>query len=83
MKKIVLKDNFAFIYLNKNIYSKESILEAIEIYKEFFKSSITQLGDYTTVKIEPIDTEYEIQVLANEFSNYILSLERGVKNYGL
>lgn len=75
MKKIVLKDNFAFIYLNKNFYTKANILTTLELYKEFFKASLTELGNYTTVKIENTNKDHTLKTLANEFSNYLIAQE--------
>ena len=78
MKKIVLKDSFAFVYLNQSFYSQKSVLEAIETYKEFFKASTTSLGKYIVVKIENL-SDHPLETIANEFSNYIISNEYQIK----
>jgi len=75
MKKIVINKDFAFIYLNPNFYNKESILTTINQYKDFINSSISQLGKYYVVKIERKTNDYSLETLANEISNYILSIE--------
>lgn len=75
MKRIVFKDDFAFIYLNKKFYTRNNILNTIEIYKEFFQASITELGNYTTIKIEQINSDHTIETLAKEFSNYLIARE--------
>ncbi len=75
MKKIVFKDNFAFIYLNKKFYKKYNIINTLEIYNEFFKSSISEIGNYITIKIEKINNDYSLNILAKEFANYLISKE--------
>ncbi len=75
MKKIVLKDNFAYVYLNMNFYSKDKILQTLNVYKEFFKSSITELGKYFVVKIEKLDENFSLEQLSKEFANYLLAQE--------
>ena len=78
MKKIVLKDDFAFIYLNKLFYTKELILDTIGEYKDFFKASITEVGKYIVLKIEKVNDDYPLEVLAKEYLNLLLSKEYGV-----
>ena len=73
MKKIVFKDKFAFIYLNKSFYQKNNILNTLEIYKDVVKCSMTQLGDYVTIKIERIKENYSLNILAKEFVNYLIA----------
>ncbi len=78
MKKIVLKDDFAFVYLNKLFYTKEFILDTIKDYKDFFKASITDVGKYVVLKIEKINDDYSLEVLVKEYLNLLLSKEYGV-----
>lgn len=75
MKKIIIKDDFAFIYLNKNFYKKELIINTFKTYEEFFTATITKLGKYYIIKIQKINNDYELDILANEFLNFILSEE--------
>ena len=75
MKKIVIKDNFAFIYLNSGFYNEKAILNTIKIYSDFIDASFSELGKYYIVKIKNKTTEYNLEKLANEFLNYILSIE--------
>ena len=76
MKKIVIKDNFAFVYLNSSFYSKSSILSALEVYKDFFKGNLAEnVGKYNVVKIEKLNEDFSLEELANEFLNYVLSNE--------
>jgi len=75
-KNIVFKDNFAFLYLNKNIYTKSKIKEAIIEFKDFIKPSISQIGEYIVIKIETITQDYDLKELTYEFANYILAKEQ-------
>lgn len=75
MKKIVIKDNFAFVYLNSSFYTKKAIMSALEIYKDFFKGYLSELGKYNVVKIEKLNNDFTLEALANEFLNYVLSEE--------
>jgi len=76
MKKIVIKDNFAFVYLNSSVYSKSSILSALDVYKDFFKGNLAEnVGKYHVVKIEKLNQDFSLEELANEFLNYVLSNE--------
>lgn len=79
MKKIVIKDNFAFIYLNSNFYNKEVIIMTIDIYKDFFKAQISQIGKYYIIKIEKINLDFTLENISNEFLNYILANEYQIK----
>lgn len=75
MKKIVIKDNFAFVYLNSSFYTKDAINSALEVYKDFFKAQISELGKYSVVKIEKLNDDFTLEALAYEFLNYVLSEE--------
>jgi hypothetical protein len=76
MKTLVIKDNFAFIYLNKEIYSNTSVLTSISAYKDFLMASKTELGKYLTLKLETLTQEYSLEELTHEFLNYLLSVEK-------
>ena len=78
MKKIVLKEGFAFLYLNKNFYNKENILESLKEYKDFFKGHFTDLGKYFIIKVENT-SDYETKTLAEEFANFLISKEYEIK----
>jgi len=75
MNKIIIKDNFAFLYLNKSFYDKKSIIDTIEIYTEFFKAKTEETEKYFIIKIEKINNEFSIENLVNEFLNYLLSVQ--------
>lgn len=73
IKEIVVQKDFAYLYLNKDFYPKELIIDTIKVYREFFKSEIKEIGDYFVLKIVSIDSDYSDEILANEFANYLLS----------
>ncbi len=75
MKKIVIQNNFAYLYLNSNFYEKNSILNTIRIYSDFLKFNFKKIGNYYVVKMELIDNNFSISKLINEFINYLLSIE--------
>lgn len=69
--KIVIKDNFSYLYLNKDLYLYSTIEECIQDFKEFLEISIKKFEKYTILKLESIDKEYEIEELSFEFLNYL------------
>ncbi len=73
MKKIIIKNNFAFLYLNKKFYDLKIINNTLKIYKDFFKSKIIETKMYNIVKIKKINNEFDLKTLSNEFLNYLLS----------
>lgn len=73
IKEIVVQKDFAYLYLNKDFYPKELIVDTIKVYREFFKSEIKEIGDYFVLKIVSVDSDYSDEILANEFANYLLS----------
>lgn len=75
MKKIIIKDNFAFLYLSDLFYKKEAILTTIKIYDEFVSASFSNLGNYFVIKFELKSLDYKLEKIVNEFSNYLLSVE--------
>ncbi|MCA9459399.1 MAG: HxsD-like protein [Nanoarchaeota archaeon] len=75
MKKIVVKDGFAFVYFLSSFYTDKSILNSIEVYSQFFSAEVSKLGKYSIVKLRNLDSSYSLEILANEFSNYVLSCE--------
>lgn len=76
MKEMIVKEDFAFIYLNNQIYSQKSINTSLHEYNDFVKSSITTLGNYHVLKIESKTQEYSVETLSNELLNHILNTEK-------
>jgi len=92
MKKIIIKNNIAFIYLNNNFYDKDIILKTIKVYENFFKTKINETKKYYLLKIEKninsnennknkIKNEnnnknYSLEFLTFEFLNYLLSNQK-------
>lgn len=79
MKKIVIQDNFAFLYFNSQFYTNEAILRTIEVYCDFVQTSLKQVGKYFVLKIEPKNNDYSLLQLCDEISNYLLSEEHKIK----
>ncbi len=73
MKKLVVKKDFAFIYMNKSFYEKEIILDSIKDYNEFAAITIADLGKYFVLKISSKSNEYTPEEISNEFLNYTLA----------
>lgn len=76
MKEMIVKEGFAFIYLNNQIYSQKSIHTSLHEYNDFVRSSITTLGNYHVLKIESKTQEYSVETLSNELLNHILNTEK-------
>ena len=79
MKKIVFKDDFAFVYLSKNFYDVNVIKKTIEVYSEFVSFSFGEVGKYFVLKAIQVDLSYSLDVLVNEFLNYLVSEEFSLK----
>ncbi|MCA9486025.1 hypothetical protein H6501_02775 [Candidatus Woesearchaeota archaeon] len=75
MKVPVLKDTFAFLYLEKNIYSKRAIQASLEAYSEFVGAALQDMGTYTVVRLEPKGDDFSLDELVPEFLNFVLSEE--------
>lgn len=75
MKKIVVQDSYAFIYLNKQVYSKEALKQTITDFKEFITPSYKEFGNYITLKLEANTTDYSLETLSNEFMNYLCGVQ--------
>lgn len=73
--KIILKKDFSFVYLNKNIYTNESIFKVIRIFEEFVSISFNELGKYFTLKIESNNKDYLLKEITFEFINYLNGVE--------
>ncbi len=73
MKEIVFQSNFAYLYLNKNIYTKNTILDTIKEYSDFILVKFGELGKYYTLRVENKTKDYELNILAFEFLNYLLN----------
>lgn len=74
MKKIVFKEDFALLYLNKEFYKKKHITDSIKTYKDFLKGKISEMGNYFVIKVEPI-SKTELETASYELLNYILATE--------
>lgn len=75
MIKTVIKDNFAFLYLNKEFYDKEPILISLKEFNEIIKSEVSQVGKYYIIKISLINNKFKIEQIINEITNYIMGEE--------
>ena len=73
--KIILKKDFSFVYLNKNIYTNESIFKVISIFEEFVSISFNELGKYFALKIESNNKDYLLKEITFEFINYLNGVE--------
>ena len=61
------------LLLNKRIYPKEIVEEAVEAYTEVATISLKSKGRYHVVEIDTQEEEYR-SVIAGEFANYCLAL---------
>lgn len=76
MKRIIVKDDFAFLYLNRSFYIRRNIEETIRVYGDFVISKTTEIGDkYFIVKLKLKTSNYSLDKISREFLNYTLSLE--------
>lgn len=75
MKKIIIKDNFAFLYLSSDFYTKEAILSTINIYSDFLETTFKEIGKYFVLRLEKKTEDYDLSVLLDEMLNFILSEE--------
>jgi len=73
MNKIVVQKDFAYLYLNKEFYQEDVILDVLPIYYDFFETKIQVFGNYYVLKIKSKEEEYSNELLANEFANYLIS----------
>lgn len=78
MNKIVIKEGFGFVYLNRNFYDKSVVLNTLVVYEEFFRSSLSEIGNYFVVRVDRIDESYSVEELLREFSNYLINGEYGL-----
>ncbi len=83
MKFIVVKDDFAFVYLTASFYNMDKVVDTLRVYKDFLKGSVAKVGKYLVVKLERVDNENSLDMLTREFSNYVLAQEYEVKTDGL
>jgi len=60
------------LQLNKKLFKKKTVRQAVKAYNEFGAFGIEESGDYLMVRVEAEDTERE-RMLANEFGNYLLA----------
>jgi len=81
MKKIIIKEDFIFLYLNKLFYDINLINSSIKNYIDFFKFKINTNSKYTIIKFEKKDNQYKLEMLVFEFLNYLLSEKK--ENFNL
>lgn len=82
MKKLVITSSYAFLYLNKEMYSQNTLKTALEDFKEFILVSLKEFNSYITLKIEAKTNDYSLNELTHEFLNYLTGIEfesRGTK----
>ena len=75
MKQAVINSSYAFIYLNKQIYSKKAIEKALDDFKEFILPYQKEFRNYTTIKLEPKTKDFTTKELTDEFLNYLCGIE--------
>lgn len=75
MKKIVFNDDFAFVYLSKNLYDVNVIKNTINVYSEFVSFNFGEVGKYFVLKCSQVDFSHPFEVLVREFLNYLVSEE--------
>ncbi len=75
MKKLVINSSYAFLYLNKELYSQNALRDALEDFKEFIIISSKEFNSYFSLKIEAKTNDYSIQELTHEFLNYLTGIE--------
>lgn len=79
MKHIVVKGDFAFLYFNKHFYTKEKVKLSVKEYKDFVKSSFSEVGNYFVVKVNLISQDYPLNYICDEIFNHVLASENGNK----
>jgi hypothetical protein len=75
VKDIVFKEGFAFIYLNKGFYIKDTIFNSLNGYSDFLDYLYMDDENYHILKVSSKDDEYKLDYLCNEFLNYLVSEE--------
>lgn len=80
MKKTIIKENFAFSYFPKELFTREKISLSTLEYKDFAKFELKELGNYFTLKTYDVK-EYSLQTIVLEIQNFILAQSfRGYTN---
>lgn len=72
MDKIIVQKDFVYLYLSKEFYDEKTIKSSLSEYVDFFNYDFKMLGDYFVLKIQTKLKEYSNELLANEFSNYLI-----------
>lgn len=84
MSRLEFKDNFVFVNLNKEIYSKGAILASLEVYKDFIDYILFENEKNNVLKISVKGFDFSLKEVADEFLNYIISEEyTGISKNGL
>ncbi|MFA6193337.1 MAG: HxsD-like protein [Parcubacteria group bacterium] len=65
------------VKLNRKIYVREAIEQAIKDYKGLAGFRLSEKGKYYLISIKPKENGTQ-DVIEREFCNYILSLEKGM-----
>lgn len=68
--------NSTTIKLTKSFYSKKNIIKCLEIYSEFLSAKLEESEKNFRLTILSKDKNYPSEELANEFANYLLTLEK-------
>ena len=58
---------------NKKLYTLAALEEALELYADFATMSVNRSGDAWTVTFTDVDEDFEPDVIASEFANYVLA----------
>jgi hypothetical protein len=73
MKEVILKDHFAFLYCNRELYSQSALKKTIQDYSDFVKVQLEKMGKYYILKLETESQDYTLEDLSYEFLNYALA----------
>ena len=58
---------------DKTLYKLAALEEAIELYGDFATMDLDRSGETWTVKFSDVDGDFEPEVIASEFANYVLA----------
>lgn len=72
--------------LLKEFYNLALINETIQVYSDFFETNLKEEEFYYILSFKQVNFDYDLDVLVDEFLNYLLSLEyehKGKNNLGV
>lgn len=75
MKNKYFGMNSKIIKLNKNIYKKEAIVDSISAFSELADIKHSLEGNYYKISFSADKSKNEIEVINDEFCNYILGIQ--------